>query len=129
MMSKKILLIEDNPYDARLMMRILEKHGYDVVHAEDATRGLEEAVTQQPDLVLLDMGLPDMDGQTVAALFRQTPDLVNLPLIAVTAWPPDTAREMAEAYGCLGYISKPISARTFPTRIANYLSNLATNEA
>ncbi len=126
-MSKTILLIEDNSYDARLMMRILENSGYKVVHAEDASRGLQEAATQQPDLVLLDMGLPDMDGQTVAALFRQTPELMNLPLVAVTAWPPATAREMAEAYGCLGYISKPITARTFSNQIDDYLSSLITD--
>ncbi len=128
-MSKKILLIEDNPYDARLIVRILENRGYEVIHAKDAAMGLREAAKQNPDLVLLDMGLPDLDGQTVATLFRRTPELEHLPLVAVTAWPPDTARDMAEAYGCLGYISKPISAREFHTQVAGYLSHLTSENA
>lgn len=120
---KKILLIEDNPYDARLVGQILKHHDCQFNHAKDASSGLELAVRQNPDIILLDMGLPDLDGQTVMALLQQMEELQDIPVVAVTAWPPDTAREMAEAYGCAGYISKPIKARQFYDQIAIYFSD------
>ncbi len=120
---KKILLIEDNPYDARLIQQILKHHDCQFIHAKDATSGLELAVKHRPDLVLLDMGLPDLDGQTVITLLQRMEELKDLPVVAVTAWPPDTAREMAEAYGCAGYISKPIKARQFYAQITAYLAS------
>jgi CheY-like chemotaxis protein len=117
---KIVLVIEDNPYDARLITQIL-KSSYFVLHAEDAEQGLLLAAEQKPDLILLDMGLPDLDGQTVAALIRSTPELEDVPLVAVTAWPPDTARDMTEAYGFTAYISKPIDVQDFRARIAVFL--------
>lgn len=120
---KTILLLEDDPYEARLVRRVLEQHGYRLLHAADGESGLKLAIEEQPDLILLDLGLPDIDGQTVAALLKAMPHLAHTPLVAVTAWPPDTAREMAKAYGCSGYISKPISPHNFPTQIAAYLQS------
>jgi two-component system, cell cycle response regulator DivK len=75
-----------------------------------------------PDLILVDLGLPDIDGQTLVALIKRAPELKNIPVVAVTAWPEDTARAMAEAYGCSGFISKPINVRTFPDQIAQILN-------
>lgn len=118
---KTILLLEDDPYEARLVKRALERHNYRILHAADGESGLKLAMEEQPDLILLDLGLPDIDGQTVAALLKAMPHLAHTPLVAVTAWPPDTAREMAQAYGCSGYISKPISPLEFPAQIAVYL--------
>lgn len=118
---KTILLIEDYADSARLVLRTLEPHGYRLLHAVDGESGLLMAMEEHPDLILLDLGLPDVEGQTLAALLKGLPDLAQVPLIAVTAWPPDTAEQMAKAYGCDGYISKPISPREFPLQIANYL--------
>jgi DNA-binding response OmpR family regulator len=118
---KTILLMEDDPYEARLVTRIMERAGYRVLHAPDGESGLQMAMEEKPDIILLDLGLPDLDGQTVAALIKNEPTLSKAPLVAVTAWPPDAARQMAEAYGCDGYISKPISPREFPAQIAAYL--------
>jgi len=120
---KTILLLEDDPYEARLVIRLMERQGYRVLHAPDGESGLRLALEDAPDLVLLDLGLPDLDGQTVAAFLKSIPSLAQLPLIAVTAWPPETARQMAEAYGCDGYISKPISPREFPRQVASYLKS------
>ncbi len=120
--GKKILLMEDDAYEARLLMRVLEREGYSIAHAPGGETGLRMAETEKPDLILLDLGLPDLDGQTVAALLKTMPGLAGVPLVAVTAWPPDTARQMAKAYGCAGYISKPISPREFPSQIAQYLA-------
>jgi len=118
---KTILMLEDDPYEARLVIRLMEREGYRVLHAPSGEEGLRLAVEQRPDIILLDLGLPDLDGQTVAALLKSTPELSQVPLVAVTAWPPDAARQMAEAYGCDGYISKPISPREFPSQITHYL--------
>lgn len=116
-----ILLIEDYADSARLIIRALERHNYRVIHASDGESGLQLAATEAPDLILLDLGLPDLEGQTLAAIIKECPALAGIPLIAVTAWPPDTARKMAQAYGCDAYISKPIDPRQFPQQIAPYL--------
>jgi two-component system cell cycle response regulator DivK len=118
---KTILLIEDNPYDARLIAQALKGQEYLLHHAADAASGLEMAVECNPDLILLDLGLPDLDGQTVAALIKNEPDLEDVPLVAVTAWPPATARDMAQAYGCMDYISKPIEVRKLVGKIEGFL--------
>jgi two-component system cell cycle response regulator DivK len=118
---KTILLIEDNDHNARLMMRILKPHGYRLLRASDGESGLQMVVEEKPDLILLDLGLPDVDGQTLIGLIKAMPDLAEIPIVVTTAWPPDTAKPMVEAYGCEGYISKPINAREFPSQIAAYL--------
>jgi two-component system cell cycle response regulator DivK len=117
-----ILLIEDYYDNARLVMRSLKPYGYRLIHAADGESGYQMALDEKPDLILLDLGLPDVEGQTLAALLKRQPELSDIPLIAVTAWPPDTAERMARAYGCDGYISKPISPRSFPSQIAAYLT-------
>lgn len=120
---KKILVVEDIPDNAELVRRILSARGYEVFHASDAETGLEMAVAQQPDLILLDLGLPDHDGLTLAGWLRAEPALGQVPIIAYTAWPPDTAKQMAETYGCNGFIAKPIgSVKEFAEKIESYLS-------
>jgi two-component system cell cycle response regulator DivK len=116
-----ILVVDDNPEHCELVRRILGARGHAVLAAQDAESGMEVATAHTPDLILLDMGLPDVDGPTLVGLFRRAPGLENVPIVAVTAWPPETARTMAEAYGCNGYISKPIQVVDFANRIAGYL--------
>ncbi len=120
---KTILLIEDYADSARLVFRVLKPCGYRLLHAPDGESGFKMALEEKPDLILLDLGLPDVEGQTIAALIRGVPELAHVRLVAVTAWPPDTAAQMARAYGCDGYISKPISPREFPSQIAAYLKS------
>jgi len=118
----KILMIEDIPDNAELARRILVSAGYEVIHALEAEKGLEMALIEQPDLILLDLGLPDYDGQTLAGWLRAEPKTANIPIVAFSAWPEDTARQMAESYGCVGYISKPIvKVNEFVAKIASYL--------
>jgi two-component system cell cycle response regulator DivK len=104
------------------MRRILEARQHQVLHASEGETGLKIAVEEVPDLILVDLGLPDIDGQTLVTFIRRVPELVDIPIVAVTAWPEDTAREMAEAYGCNGFISKPINTRAFPDQIAAYIN-------
>ena len=122
----KILVIEDNPDSAELEKRVLAARGFDVLEAPDAETGLQLAIDQHPDAIVLDLGLPDADGQTLVGWMRRVPALAHTPIIACTAWPEETARKMVEAYGCDGYIRKPISVATFAEQIAAYLLSAKT---
>ena len=116
----KILMIEDIPDNATLVKRILTSQGYEVYWADTAEAGLEMAEQSPPDLILLDLGLPDIDGQTLMGYLRQVKGIETTPIIAVTAWPLETARMMVTAYGCNDYISKPIEVREFIKKINSY---------
>lgn len=120
---KTILQIEDNYANKKLVERILEPHGYRLLHAADGQSGVDLALEELPDLILLDMGLPDMDGQTLVALLRDSPELLNVPIVALTAWPVEIAGEMATRYGCNGCITKPIDVAEFAAQIATYFTS------
>ena len=117
----RIVLIEDNEQSARLAARLLQKVGHEVTIAEDGEIGLMTVFNGAPELVLVDLGLPDIDGQTVVALIRQNPAAAHVRVIAFTAWPEQTAREMAKAYGCDGVITKPFDTRTFAAQVNDFL--------
>jgi two-component system cell cycle response regulator DivK len=118
---KTILQIEDNFANKRLVERVLEAQGYRLLHAPDGRSGIDLALQEKPDLILLDMGLPDMDGQTLVAILRDAAGLAHTPIVALTAWPEATAAQMAANYGCDGCISKPIDVTAFAEQIAAYL--------
>ncbi|MFN8527021.1 MAG: response regulator [Anaerolineae bacterium] len=117
----KIVIVEDNAQSARLAARLLRKAGHDVQTAEDGEIGLNTVLAQKPDLVLIDLGLPDIDGQTVIVLLREQPELQGMPIVAFTAYPFEIAQKMAKTYGCAGVISKPIDTHLFPGQVAEYL--------
>jgi two-component system cell cycle response regulator DivK len=117
----KILVVEDHPDSAQLVQRVLTARGWQVLQAADAETGLQMAVDHRPDLILVDLGLPDADGQTLVGWIRRVPQLAHTPIVACTAWPEETARKMVEVYGCDGYIRKPISVGTFADQIATYI--------
>lgn len=104
----KILIIEDIQDNAELTRKILLSAGYEVIQTDEAEKGLKMAVSEQPNLILLDLGLPDYDGQTLAGWLKADPRTASIPIVACTAWPEATARQMVTSYGCAGYISKPI---------------------
>ena len=118
----KVLLIEDSLENTILVERILEASGYEILQAATGEQGIQTAVEELPDLVLIDIGLPDVDGHTVLTLLRQIDELKNVPLVAITAWPADIAQEMCNRYGYDGVIIKPISVRNFPKQIARHLA-------
>jgi two-component system, cell cycle response regulator DivK len=120
---KTILQIEDNVANKLLIERVLEPHGYRLLHAAYGEAGFNLALEAKPDLILIDMGLPDIDGQTIVTLMRQVPELQDVPIVAITAWPADKAQQMAERYGCDGCITKPIDVKSFPQQIAAYLDS------
>jgi two-component system cell cycle response regulator DivK len=123
----QIVVIEDNEQSARMAEKLLKHAGHEVTLAEDGESGLTTVLEMMPDLVLIDLGLPDVDGQTVVAMMRQQPNLDHMPIIAFTAWPEDAAAEMARAYGCDGVINKPIDTRQFATQVEAFLHIAASS--
>ncbi len=119
-MSRTVLLIEDNEQNRYLTTYLLERHGWTVVAVEDGARGIEEAGTLLPDLILLDIQLPGMDGYAVARQLRVMDSLAGTPIIAVTSYAMAGDRERALAAGCVGYLEKPINPDTFVTEIETF---------
>lgn len=117
----RIVIIEDNEHNARMVAKLLQRAGHEVIVATDGEQGLTAVFDHMPDLVLVDLGLPDIDGQTVIALIAQQSN-ITAQIIAFTAWPQDTAHEMAKAYGCHGVITKPIDTRAFVEQVETYLN-------
>ena len=119
----KILVVEDIADNVELVRRALSATAHKIIHAPDAETGLQMALDELPDLILLDLGLPDYDGQTLVGWLRESPGLENTPVVALTAWPEETVREMVKSYGFTGYISKPIvKVGEFISQIDFYLN-------
>jgi CheY-like chemotaxis protein len=117
----KILVIEDNENNIYLVTYILEAGGYEVIQARDGREGVEMAHQVKPDLILLDIQLPVMDGYTVALELKGNPMFDNTPIVAVTGYAMTGDREKALAVGCAGYIEKPIRPTTFLTEVEEFL--------
>ena len=120
-MSKRILYIEDNPENRLLMRRVLVAEGYVVEEALDGSSGMQQAAESPPDLILIDINLPEIDGYEVTARLKQLPNLRGVPIIAVTANVMKGDREKTLAAGCDGYIQKPIDIDLLPSQIEGFL--------
>jgi two-component system, cell cycle response regulator DivK len=120
-MKGNILLIEDNEQNRYLATFLLEKHGYTVYSAPDGPLGIELAGRIQPNLILLDIQLPTMDGYEVARALRKNPALLSIPIVAVTSYAMTGDREKTIDAGCNGYIEKPINPDTFVMEIEEFL--------
>ena len=120
-MSKRILYIEDNPENRLLMRRVLMAEGYVVEEAVDGNSGLQKAAESPPDLILMDINLPEIDGYEVTARLKQLPNMTGVPIIAVTANVMKGDREKTLAAGCDGYIQKPIDIDLLPSQIESFL--------
>lgn len=120
-MKHRILYIEDNEQNLYLVRFILEKHGYEVLSATDGQEGIALADTARPDLILLDIQLPRMDGYAVARHLRTNPGLAAVPIVAVTSYAMAGDRDKALAAGCTGYIEKPINPDTFVQQVEAHL--------
>jgi two-component system cell cycle response regulator DivK len=116
-----VLVIEDNEQNLYLVRFLLEKHGIRVLEARDGRLGVVMASELRPDLILLDIQLPMLDGYAVAAEIRLDPALRDTPIIAVTSYAMVGDREKALASGATDYIEKPINTSTFVSQISQYL--------
>ena len=118
---KRVLVVDDNEANIHLVRFILEKNGYEVIEARNGIKGVEAAVSEKPDLVLLDVQLPDIDGLEVARRIRASEANGKTPIIALTSYAMPGDRKKVLAAGCSGYMAKPIDVKTFMTEIERYL--------
>ena len=116
-----ILYVEDNPDNRLLIQRILRAEGYQVLFAENAEQALNSAEKEQIDLILMDINLPDVDGYTLTNQMRKLPQLLNTPILALTANVMKGDRERSLEAGCDGYIQKPVDVDALPNQINAYL--------
>jgi two-component system cell cycle response regulator DivK len=121
-----VLYIEDNAANRLLVRRVLEAEGYAVIEAEDGPTGLNVALDTIPDLILLDINLPEIDGYELVSQMRESPSLAGTPIIALTANVMKGDRERTLAAGCDGYIQKPIDVDGLPRQIADFLDRRST---
>lgn len=120
-MDKKILVIEDNEQNMYLVRFILQANNYEVLEATNGDDGIRVAIEQVPDLILLDIQLPVMDGYTVARALRKQENIAKVPIVAVTSYAMPGDRENVLAAGCSGYIEKPINPETFIGQVEQFL--------
>lgn len=118
---KKILLVEDNEMNRDVMFRLLSRRGYKVVFAEDGEAAIEQAVEEKPDLVLMDISLPKVDGYEATRRLRKTEAGQTIPIIALTAHAMTSDREKAFEAGCTDFETKPVE---FPRLLAKIESHL-----
>ena len=117
----RILIIEDNEQNLYLETFILQKNGHEIVQARNGEKGIALALQTVPDLILLDIQLPGMDGYTVAEALRKNPEISTIPIIAVTSYAMTGDRERILEAGCTSYIEKPINPDTFHMEITQFL--------
>lgn len=120
-MKSKILLIEDNAQNRYLATFLLEQGGHEVLQAETGPEGLEIAAEVLPDLILLDIQLPRMDGHAVARELKNDDRLKSIPIVAVTSYAMPGDREKCFAAGAEGYIEKPIDPESFVAEVEQFL--------
>ncbi|MFA7154074.1 MAG: response regulator [Methanoregulaceae archaeon] len=120
-MSGKILYIEDNDQNYYLVEFILRAKGYTVIRARDGKEGIALAVQEKPDIILLDIQLPVMDGYQTAGELIRRPEVCKTPIIALTSYAMPEDRKKAIDAGCTGYIEKPINPNTFGKEIENFM--------
>lgn len=128
-MKRTVLIIEDNEQNLYLIRFLMEQSGFNIVEARSGPEGITAATKVQPDLILLDIQLPLMDGYSVARALRQNRSLDEVPIVAVTSYAMVGDRERTLEAGCNGYIEKPIDPDTFRNEVEKYLSSKETDEA
>ena len=124
-MSKRILVVEDQEDNRQILRDLLTNADFEVIEAVDGETGLAAAAAQRPDLVLMDIQLPGLDGYEVTRRIKADAALRAIPIIAVTSYGLAGDAEKARAAGCDGYISKPYSPRQLLAKVREYLSSAA----
>ena len=121
MTPKRVLIIEDNPLNMKLVRVLLAAAGLEVLEAIDAEKGIVLAREKRPDLILMDVQLPGMDGLSATGIIRADPELREIAIVAITSFAMAGDEEKAREAGCTGYVTKPINTRTFLGEITKYM--------
>jgi len=119
--SARILIVEDNPENMRLLEMVLRAKNYTLLKATDGEEALDMAMRERPDLIIMDIRLPKMNGLEVTRKLRETPAFSHTPIIAITAYAMKGDKERVIESGCDAYLSKPINTRELPEIIAEML--------
>jgi two-component system, cell cycle response regulator len=117
----KIMIVEDNPANMELATDLLEPLGFVILPVETAEAGIRMAARELPDLILIDVALPGMDGLSATQRLKADPRTQRIPIVALTAHAMAGDEARALAAGCAGYITKPIDTRRFPATVAGFL--------
>jgi len=121
-MSKRILVVEDQEDNRQILRDLLGNAGYELTEAENGEEAIAAVAKQRPDLILMDIQLPVMDGYEATRRIRTNPDLNSVPIIAVTSYALTGDEDKARAVGCDGYVSKPYSPRDLLAKVRTYLT-------
>jgi two-component system cell cycle response regulator DivK len=122
-MAKKVLIVEDNELNMKLFHDLLESHGYDTVETRSGTEVLDLARQHRPDLILMDIQLPEVSGLDVTRWLKDDSDLRSIPVIAITAFALKGDEERIREGGCEAYLSKPISVVKFLETVRSFLGD------
>src|SRR3974377_779352 len=120
-MSKRILVVEDQPDNRQIIRDMLAPTDYEIIEAEDGEQALVAIAKKRPDLILMDIQLPIMDGYTATSRIKADPTLRSIPIIAVTSYALNGEEKKARAAGCDDYVPKPFSPRQLLAKIRQYL--------
>jgi len=120
-MNKKILIVEDNELNMKLFRDLLEAHGYETLQTREGLQALQIAREHKPDLILMDIQLPEVSGMEVTKWLKEDEELASIPIIAVTAFAMKGDEERIREGGCEAYISKPITVGPFMETIKSFL--------
>lgn len=121
MSSARVLIVEDNPLNLKLVRDVLTKAGFEVIEACTGEEGVARAQDSQPDMILMDLQLPGINGTQALRLIRNDPSGAMVPVVALTAFAMSEDRDRALLEGFDGYVSKPISVRALPHQVAKFL--------
>jgi two-component system cell cycle response regulator DivK len=119
--NRRILVVEDQEDNRRILRDLLTSRGYDIVEAEDGEKGLAMAHDRRPDLILMDVQIPLLDGYEVTRRLKADPALRKIPIIVVTSYALSGDESRARAAGCNAYVSKPYSARQLLAKIQEFI--------
>ena len=117
----KILYVEDNPDNVYMLTRRLKKKGFELIIAGDGQEGIDKAIEENPDLILMDLSLPTMDGWTATAKIKEIEQVKDIPIIALTAHALETDRQKALAAGADDFDTKPVDIKRLLEKIANFI--------
>jgi CheY-like chemotaxis protein len=120
-MSKKVLIVDDDPKNLKLARDILQFKGYETFEAVDGKQALETALTVKPDLILMDVELPEMDGLSVTRILKSNEATKGIPVVALTSRAMEYDREEALEAGCDDYMAKPINTREFARKVVEWI--------
>ena len=117
----KILYVEDNPDNVYMLTRRLKKKGFELIIAGDGQEGIDKAIEESPDLILMDLSLPTMDGWTATAELKKIKEVKDIPIIALSAHAMPEHRDRAIKAGCSDYDTKPVDIKRLLSKISQYI--------